>query len=538
MIGTRIAAPLVTATAGDAAAGGSNVGLGAVVLTLAAAAILIWVSYLVLASRRRRRPAPEETPLNLQPYMSDDELETSRLTRVLGTAVVTAAVLAVSLPVYYINESKRQAEAAEAIEDVDVEEGERWFERFECIRCHGPDAGGGNAEFVEKRSGLTAQWSAPSLNDVFYRYTAEEVRFFVVYGRSGTPMPANGLEGGGALTFQEVDQVLAYLHSIQVSQSTALDKIEGAVTQALRRIENGADTLALLIAEQSAVLADITEAPKQFEVIGDFADRIKALLSSDGTCTNASAALVGLICASAGADSDRDGITDSAELALNQMSTIVDSTMLVRRVAEDGVVSKVPDAGAFPNLFGLALDPNDGFSMAEASGEPVADLRELNSFLRDLANATLNLSVITERQDRFLEAAQKGLDFLILSDETKAWEVDFEAVAEAADLNSEEARRAVGLFNAYCSRCHSGGYSAGVAYEQGPGTGAWAPALTNGRSLVQFPDVEDHVQFVIRGSELAVNYGINGIGRGWMPAFGQLLSEQDIRLIVAFERTL
>ena len=34
---------------------------------------------------------------------------------------------------------------------------------------------------------------------MFYRYSEDEVRYWITYGRQNTPMPANGLEGGGAL---------------------------------------------------------------------------------------------------------------------------------------------------------------------------------------------------------------------------------------------------------------------------------------------------------------------------------------------------
>lgn len=66
----------------------SEVGIGAVVTTLAITAFLVWASYLILSSRRSEKPVAEETPQNLQPGMSDDEMENNRLTRVLGTAVV------------------------------------------------------------------------------------------------------------------------------------------------------------------------------------------------------------------------------------------------------------------------------------------------------------------------------------------------------------------------------------------------------------------------------------------------------------------
>jgi mono/diheme cytochrome c family protein len=71
-----------------------------------------------------------------------------------------------------------------------------------------------------------------------------------------------------------------------------------------------------------------------------------------------------------------------------------------------------------------------------------------------------------------------------------------------------------------------------------PGSGALGPSLREGRSVVQFPDSEDHYEFILGGSENGIGYGVNGIGRGWMPAFGTLLSQADLRLIVAFERSL
>jgi hypothetical protein len=77
-----------------------------------------------------------------------------------------------------------------------------------------------------------------------------------------------------------------------------------------------------------------------------------------------------------------------------------------------------------------------------------------------------------------------------------------------------------------------------MPFTQDPGSGAVGPALFGGRTVIQFPDEEDHYDFVVRGSDNAVHYGANGIGRGWMPGFGALLTEEDLLLIVAFERAL
>jgi mono/diheme cytochrome c family protein len=532
----------------------SNANWGQLALIVVAGAVLVWLIYLFVASRRGTTPEPEETPKNLQPYLSDDELENNRLTRVLGAAVVAAAVLAIALPVYYIGESSRQADAAEAFAEKDVEEGEHWYEFFSCINCHGPGGVGGAAGYIEARSNLETSWAAPSINDVFYRYSEDEVEYWLNYGRQGTPMPPLGLVGGGAATIQEVDQVIAYLQSIQIPQTEAVAEVENLVGQALNRIA-GADTaVSQLIREQQAVLDDIADAPAQFDVVGDLPNEIRSLMAEPGICTDDSAAAVGAACEGPGPDRDRDGLSDELEILLtgpdNAFAAVVADTVLIRSVAASDALAEfdadgdalyeaelVPNS-AYPSLYDLSLSPLDAFTMADAAGEPVPDLEALETFLTDLDTAVLTLGVTSERQEAFLANAQQGYDFLTEALAQRAWSVDFDRVAGDTGLSTQDAERAVGLYNAYCARCHTAGYSAGVAFEQAAGSGAWAPALTGGRSVVQFPDVDDQVDFIIRGSNLAEPYGVNGLGRGWMPGFGQILTEEDIRLIISYERSM
>lgn len=530
----------------------SNVGMGSVVLTVVGVAFLGWVGWLVINSRRRAR-REEEVPTNLQPYLSDDELETSRVTSVLNAALIVSAVLAIALPIYYINEGNRQAAAAEKIEEQSVEEGSHWYTQFACVDCHGPDAGGGAAAFIEPRSGLETSWAAPSLNDVFYRYSEDEVRYWIEFGRDGTPMPANGLEGGGAMTFQEIDQVIAYLHSLQLTQEEATTKVERIVAQELDRIALGDAVVARLIEEQELAMEEIATAPERFAVIDELPAEVRFLLSADGTCTSASAALVDASCGEAGTDTDRDGLTDAVETRLSEIGAIVDDTVVIRQVrdqtTEEGEpvvdaegnpvteVVEVPDS-ELAELYGLRLDPNDAFSTETQTGEPMSDLDRVAAFLTELDTAHLTLSVLTERNDVFMEGAVAGLQFLERAAEERAWNVDFDAVAAGTGLSRDDAERAVALFNGYCARCHTAGYSAGVAFEQGPGTGAWGPSLRNGKALVQFPDAQDQIDFVVEGSQEAVNFGVNGLGTGRMPGFGQMLSAEDIALIVTYERSL
>ncbi len=113
------------------------------------------------------------------------------------------------------------------------------------------------------------------------------------------------------------------------------------------------------------------------------------------------------------------------------------------------------------------------------------------------------------------------------------------------EVSEEEAQRAVALFNGYCARCHTSGFSAGVPYTQEAGSGGFGPALWDGRPLVQFGEAppegsEDPdllVDFLINGSEAETGYGINGFGSGRMPAFGAILDQGDIELLARYLRS-
>ena len=133
---------------------------------------------------------------------------------------------------------------------------------------------------------------------------------------------------------------------------------------------------------------------------------------------------------------------------------------------------------------------------------------------------------------------------MLAAQEQQAWDVDFEVVADDMEVSVEDAMRAVGIFNATCARCHTAGFSAGVAFTQEIGSGGFGPALWDGRPVVQFgpantefPEDDLLIQFLTRGSESETPYGLNGFGSGRMPGFGAILSFDDIQLLANFLRT-
>ena len=497
-------------------------GLGAVALAVAVLGFAAWMAYLITQSRVRHRR--EAAPQNLSPYLTDDELENNRLNRILVAALISTAVIAIVMPIYYLNESDRQAQAADHFDEQAIERGLEWFTEYKCGNCHGADGGGGGARFVEGRSGITTTWAAPSLNDVLYRYTPEEVRYWLVYGRQGTPMPAWGIDGGGPLDTQQIDDLIAYLGSIQLPQSEALAAVDGKVARDVSRLGNAGATLAEALTAQQATLAALEEAPARYAAIQALPDELKVTLTAAGTCTDASAALYLAPCASSGLDGDRDGLTDAAEGTL---------TDLVARMLADS-----PDSDARTELEKVVFSPVNAYTTSDGP-TPIPDLNEAETVITDFGTIARDLRLATENNDRLVAAAQQGLDFLLGVVENQPYQIDIPQIAaDSFGGNVTEAQRAATLFNAYCARCHTAGYSAGIAFTEAAGSGAFGPSLREGRAVLQFPDLADHLAFVIKGSENGKQYGINGIGRGWMPGFGAVLSEEDLMLIVQFERAL
>ena len=98
----------------------------------------------------------------------------------------------------------------------------------------------------------------------------------------------------------------------------------------------------------------------------------------------------------------------------------------------------------------------------------------------------------------------------------------------------QEVSYAAALFNTNCARCHTFGWS----YDEAgpPGSGAMGPPLFNAER--QFPAIEDHIDFVSVGREVGEQIGQQNQASGRMPFFSRVLSPQQIRLIVEYERRL
>ena len=436
----------------------------------------------------------EEIPPNLSKYKSDDELETKHLDKSLSWAVLVASLLTIMIPLYYLGEDSRQESFVEEFEDVSVERGHHLYEEFGCGNCHGVDGGGGAASYVEKRSGVKVTWAAPAINNVFYRYDDSEVKYWLVYGRANSPMPAWGLEGGGPMNDGQLEDLIDYLHSFQVDQSFELGTIETSINSSLLRLENSALQVENEIINQKILIEEIKAGPAKLPVLEEAVEKISALLAKES-----------------GIDSDEDGLYDSVEIELSEYSATIADVV---------------------GLSILNLNPEEEESTPSRKDSSVA-----RGYLSQLNSQLINTGILVDGQEKFLNEGLQGLNFLETALEQRLWEVSFEEIADSTfGGNLEDAKRAVGLFNAYCARCHTAGYSAGVAYTKKIGSGGLGPALRGGRANIQFKSRNDLIDFIINGSVNGKGYGVNGVGGGKMPGFGAVLPQSDIELVIDYLR--
>jgi mono/diheme cytochrome c family protein len=219
-------------------------------IVVALVLVAAWLLYIVTNLRKARHEIGSEIELapNRKPYLDDEELEGPKLDRALRWGVITLIIVAVGLPLYWLREPTRQIQAEAMFEeraksdDLELAGGAALFATteeggFNCAGCHGPEGVGGVTSFAitdpETEEVSVVQWTAPPLNDVLLRFDAEEVRRVIVYGRKGTPMPAWGLEGGGPLNDEQVNNIVAYIEDIQISEDEAKQRAQESLEQAM-----------------------------------------------------------------------------------------------------------------------------------------------------------------------------------------------------------------------------------------------------------------------------------------------------------------
>ena len=186
---------------------------------------------------RHETGAEIELAANRKPAMTDEEMETKRLDLSLTGGLVTLTIIALALPLYWLGEPGRHDGLVDFTDTQSVAQGGELYEA-NCAQCHGSANGDGgiaadfslvdsNGVFVEQ-----VDWTAPSLGAVLDRFTYDEVKYILNYGRPNSPMPAWGGPGGGAMTEQQIDKVIAYLSSEQKSPEEIAKGVDSGIAGA------------------------------------------------------------------------------------------------------------------------------------------------------------------------------------------------------------------------------------------------------------------------------------------------------------------
>jgi mono/diheme cytochrome c family protein len=444
-----------------------------IVVILALAGFLVWS---VFTSRE-----PDKQPANQSPFLSDEELEGRRLERVLGWSLMFVTIFAVAMLVYLVREPTRQDHSVQYFKDGSVERGATLFANsqseaynsvlsLQCANCHGTEGGGGSTTQVIDPDGPDGPlppesfvWKAPALNTELLRFSPEEVEQIITFGRPGTPMQAFGVAGGGAKNEQTIEDLVAYIQSIQLSpeesQKNAAADLETAQNQAQKQLDDA----------EIALNGDPTANPPTTGAAGALADSKTALTTALGEPATTS-------------DADLTKTCNDLENQLDQ-------------------------AGA----------PEDDATAEQA--------KACRTYLDNLGN---------------YEDAVAALDW------AQRWADSRENVTDGQLL-----------FETYCARCHTKGWSIfdptqpnstrvlGLAAGGGGQGGGIGFNLRDGATERRFgpgtqpgePGFDAQVGFITNGSVDHEQYGNGGQGTGKMPGFGQMLTKDMIEAIVTYERT-
>ena len=207
-------------------------------LTLAIIVAAGFALYVLINIRTGRKEIGAEVELapNRKKYFDDEILETRRLDIALTAGVAVLIIIALCLPLYWLGEPGRQEGYENLTGNQFASRGGEAYEEL-CAQCHGAAGVGGQAAFTvldeQGRYISGVNWAAPALNAILYRFTKAEVTHVLNYGRPQSPMPAWGGPGGGPLTTQQIEELVAYLAAIQLTPEQMASEVSDGLRESV-----------------------------------------------------------------------------------------------------------------------------------------------------------------------------------------------------------------------------------------------------------------------------------------------------------------
>lgn len=233
-------------------------------------AVVIGVVYAFINIRQAKPEVGSEIELaaNRKPYLSDEELEGKKLDRTLSFGLLGLFIIGIGLPLYWLQEPGRQEGAKERINEEFLTRGARLFDTtanggLNCAFCHGTNGVGGATPYTitdaEGRFVKQVTWQGPALNTVLLRYSRDEVRYILTYGRPFSPMPPWGTDGGGPLTDQQLQYLIDYMASWQLTPEQAQAEVTKQLAVMMQRKEASCVAALTEDARQGLTEAELAE---------------------------------------------------------------------------------------------------------------------------------------------------------------------------------------------------------------------------------------------------------------------------------------
>ena len=223
--------------------------------------------------------------------------------------------------------------------------------------------------------------------------------------------------------------------------------------------------------------------------------------------------------------------------------------------------------------YGRAGTPMPAWGVA--SGKGVLNTQSINDLIAYISSIQIPVDAAKQRSTKALDGykktwadnataqAKEAARLQQVADDAKASGKSVDDVAKLqqdADTQKKVAASAAAwsaqvntmnegeiLFRLNCARCHTKGASyydpnnIKLPPQSPPGSGAFGPNLTNGSTLIQFPNEagrQEQLNWVTIGVPANELYGQRGISSGRMPHFVNQLTKEQIQAIVDYERSL
>jgi mono/diheme cytochrome c family protein len=190
---------------------------------LALGAILLIASAILLAARNRARGKGPEVPYTMRPGPSDAALETPLLHRYQGWGVVLLVFFVAWFPAQWLLEPDRNVAQEEELKSLALARGAKAVLPFSeenqlgvgCVNCHGSELQGGVIQFGNGYA------SPPNLQNICAGNlgnpahaaiaSIEDIYQVIAEGRPASGMPTWSIRNDGALTDQQINDIVIYL---------------------------------------------------------------------------------------------------------------------------------------------------------------------------------------------------------------------------------------------------------------------------------------------------------------------------------------